>query len=403
MLTRVHSLPVICIVSALVCLTASNAWAQSSAGEFQRILNEKATFEAADFAALEQGHTIVKLTPITDKREVALSGLVGLRTNADQFLRSYLDGLTHQNNQTVLEAGRFGSAPDVADLQQLTIDDRDIEDLKACVAGDCEIKLSANMIERFRREVNWQAPDYQAQATQLLKMMLVEYVRDYVSRGPAALIEYNDKRNGVRLADEQQALGSASGYLNDLLRDAGSGMRLVEDTIIWSKFKFGLKPVLVINHVRAYRDEREHGPQVLVSSNQIYANHYFTSSLSLTAFVNLPGTTPYLVYENRSRTDGLVGPFSKIKRGVIEKKSVAGLKSILEHSKMRLEGSAFNAATTAVAVHQSTSWGQRLFGGIRPILWGLVIFALGALLLLRRIENIRVPIKQPRIDTRGEQ
>src|SRR5687768_2818736 len=121
MLTRVHSLSVICIVSALLCLTASNAWAQSSAGEFQRILNEKATFEAADFAALEQGHTIVKLTPITDKREVALSGLVGLRTNADQFLRSYLDGLTHQNNQTVLEAGRFGSAPDVADLQQLTI------------------------------------------------------------------------------------------------------------------------------------------------------------------------------------------------------------------------------------------------------------------------------------------
>ena len=149
-----------------------------------------------------------------------MCGLVSLRTTADQFLRSYIDGMTRQNNQTVLEAGRFGTAPAVADLQQLTIDAAEIEDLKQCVAGDCQMKLSAQMIERFRRDVNWQAADYQAQATQLLKTMLVEYVRDYQARGPAALIEYNDKRNGVRLADEQQALGSASGYLNDLLRDA---------------------------------------------------------------------------------------------------------------------------------------------------------------------------------------
>jgi hypothetical protein len=214
--------------------------------------------------------------------------------------------------------------------------------------------------------------------------MLVEYVSDYLARGPAALIEYNDKRDVVRVADEQQALVSASGYLSDLLRDKQSGMQLVEDSIIWSKVKFGLKPVLVINHVRAYKVERDHGPQVLVVSNQLYANHYFTSSMALTAFVNVPGTTPYLVYENRSRADGLVGPFGKIKRSVIESKSVEGLKSVLQHSKLRLEGPIPNAAETAIEAHQSPGWGQRLFGGIRPLLWVLVISALLALLLLGR-------------------
>lgn len=400
MVTRGLALLTVSILCALVCLSTNTALAQSSSGEFQRILNEKAAFEPADFAALEKGQTIVKLTPITDKREIAVCGLVSLRTNAEQFLRSYLDGMTH-NNQTVLEAGRFGPAPAVADLQQLTVDAADIEDLKQCVVGDCQMKLSAAMIERFRREVNWQAVDYQAQASQLLKTMLVEYVSDYLARGPAALIEYNDKRNEIRLADELQALGAASGYLNDLQRDAGSGMRLVENAIIWSKIKFGLKPVLVINHVRAYKHERDSGPQVLVTSSQIYANHYFTSSLALTAFVNLPGSTPYLVYENRSRTDGLVGPFSKIKRGVIQKKSIEGLKSVLEHSKMRLEGSSDTATNTAVAANLSAGWKQRLFGGIRPVLWGLVAFGLVALLLLRRMEYIRVPVKQ-RITTRGK-
>lgn len=405
MLTRVQFLSVVSTVTALLCLLTISepaVRAQSSTGELQRILTEKAAFGPADFAALEQGQTIVKLTPITDKREVAVCGLVSVRTNADQFLRSYLDGMTRQNKQTILEAGRFSSAPAVADLQQLTIDAGDIEDLKQCVAGDCEIKLSAKMIERFRSEVDWQASDYQAQATQLLKTMLVEYVRDYVARGNAALIEYNDKRYGVRLADEQQALSSASGYLTDVLRDARSGMRLVEDAIVWSKVKFGLKPVIFINHVKSYKDERDHGPQVLVVSHQIYANHYFTSSLALTALVNVPGATPYLVYENRSRADGLVGPFSKIKRSIIESKSVEGLKSILQHSKLRLEGASSSAADTAVAAHRSTTWGQRLFGGIRPLLWVLFISSLVALILLRRIENVRVPMKETRAVTRGK-
>jgi hypothetical protein len=402
MLTRVHSIPLNCIVATLVCLAATGALAQSSTNEFQRVLSEKAAFGPADFAALQQGQTIVKLTPITDKREVAVCGLVSLRTTAEQFLWSYLDSMTRQNNQTVLEAGRFGNAPSAADLQQLTLDSRDVDDLRECMTGDCQIKLSAKMIERFRNEVDWQASDYPAQATQLLKTMLAEYVSDYLARGPAALIEYNDKRDVVRVADEQQALGAASGYLNDLLRNTQSGMQLVQDAIIWSKVKFGLKPVLVVNHVRAYKLERDYGPQVLVASNQIYANHYFTSSLALAAFVNVPGATPYMVYENRSRTDALFGPFSRLKRGVIEKKSVAGLKSILEHSKSRLEGSASTTAETAVAANQSTSWGRRLFGGIRPLLWVLVLSAFAALLLLRRTETIRVPVKETRITTRGK-
>jgi len=402
MRTRVNFLPLLCTLCALVCLTTTAVPAQSSAGEFQRILNEKAAFQPADFAALEQGQTIVKLTPITDKREIAMCGLVTLRTSADQFLRTYLENMTRQNNQTILEAGRFGTAPAVADLQQLTIDAAEIEDLKACVAGDCSLKLSAKMIERLRREVDWDASDYEEQATLLLKTMLTEYVRDYVARGPEALIEYHDKRNRIRLADEQQALGSASGYLTDLLREAGSGMQVVEDVIIWSKIKFGLKPVLVINHVRAYKPERETGLQVLVASNQIYAMHYFTSSLALTAFVSVPGASPYLVFENRSRTDGLVGPFSKLKRGVIEKKSVAGLKAILEHSKTSIEGPAYAGENAAAAMRRSTGWSRRLFGGIRPLLWVLVLSALAALLLLRRTEYLRFSMKESRITTRGK-
>ena len=406
MVTRGNYPSVIVIAIALIYLSANSTLAQTSPADFQRILQQKAAFETADFTALEKGQTVVKLTPITDKREVAVSGLVSLSTSADRFLQSYIDGMTRKN-QTVLEAGRFGSAPAVADLQQLTVESADIEDLKQCVVGSCELKLSANMIERFRREIDWQASDYQIKATELLKRMLVEYVGDYLKRGNAALIAYHDKRDEVRLADEHQALNTAPGYLNDLRRESQSGMRLVEDAIVWSKIKFGLKPVLVINHIKVYRDAREYGPQVLVASKQIYANHYFNSSLALTGFISVPGATPaaYLVYENRSRTDGLQGAFSKFKRRMIENKVAGGLKSVLEHTRLSLDAevnaaSHVDAAETKVVAHQSVGWGQRLFGGVRPLLWVLMISALLTLLVLGRIERVRVP--PTRITSRGK-
>jgi hypothetical protein len=289
----------------------------------------------------------------------------------------------------VLEIGTFGAVPTLADLQNLTLEAKDIEDLKDCIAGDCQIKLSAAMIERFAKEINWQAPDYAAQATQLFRTMLFEYVRDYRARGDMALITYGDKSTEVRLAEEHAALTKASGYLNDIFAATGSSSELqpVEELLVWSKIKFGLKPVIAINHVTIYRRRRELGPQILAVSKQIYANHYFNSSLALTAFVTLAGPTSYLVYENRSRADGLEGPFSKLKRSVVEKKAVEGLKGILEHSKLTLEAPLLSPASATLSRTPVEGWGRRLFGGVRPLLWLLVISAVIALLVLRNYEG----------------
>jgi hypothetical protein len=386
MLTRARHFPVLVVVLGLLCSGAATADGQTSQAELQKVLRDKAAFAETDFAALERGETIVKLAPVQDKREIALSGLVNLRASADEFLRSYRESLTHRTNAAVLEIGSFSATPVLSDLQNLTLEPADIEDLKECVVGDCELKLSAAMIHRFTREVNWQAPDYAQQATQLFRTMLLDYVRDYRARGSAALIEYNDKSDAVRVAEEQRQLTGTSGYLNDVLAGAmATQTRPAEELLVWSKIKFGLKPVIAVNHVTIYKDDRELGPQVLAVSRQIYANHYFDSSLALTAFVTVAGPTSYLVYENRSRADGLAGPFSKFKRKVVENKAAEGLKGILEHSKLTLEAplSGGDSATASA----NGGWKQRLFGGIRPLLWFMIISGLIALFLLRNYEG----------------
>ena len=372
------------LCSLLVCLGASTTLSQSSVAEFQKLLREKAAFDKADLAALQTKQPVVRLSPVADKREVAVSGVVKVRAGAEDFLKSYRDGMTRKNNAAILEIGSFAKEPSLADLQSLTIEPGDIEDLKDCVVEDCQVKLSASMIERFRNEIDWQSSDHHTAVTNLFKQVLLDYVRDYRMRGDAALIEYNDKRNEVNLAKEQRTLASASGYINGVLADPNSGLQLVDDAIVWSKIKFGLKPVLAINHIQIYRRDREVGPQVIVASKQIYANHYFNAFHALTAFVSMPGATEgaYLVFENRSIADGLEGPFSKIKRNVVEKKVVESLRAILEQSKSSLEGNDVTVATTEFSSHQSYSWGRRLFGGIRPLLWFLSISALIALLAL---------------------
>ncbi len=380
MLTRNQCL----LCTFLVCLGTSTALAQASFTEFQKVLVEKAAFEQTDFATLSREQPFARLVPVSDKREVAVSGLVNIRASADDFLRVYRESMTRQNNAAILEIGSFAKEPSLADLKNLTVDVQDIEDLKECIVGECQVKLSAAMIERFRREIDWQAPDYQLKATNLFKQLLLDYVRDYRSRGDAALIEYNDKRDEISVAAEHRALTGASGYVNDVLADKQSGLQLFEDAIVWSKIKFGLKPVIAINHITIYRRNVDIGPQAVVASKQIYANHYFNAFLALTAFVKVPDSGAYLVYENRSRADGLEGPFGKIKRGVVEKKALEGLRNILAQSKASLDGPGLSATAAELSSSANYGWGRRLFGGIRPLLWLLMLSALIAFIALGR-------------------
>src|SRR6266498_593659 len=352
--------------SAIVWLGTNITLAQNSVSEFHNILHEKAAFNETDFAALGQGQAVVRLLPVRDKREVAVCGLVKLQVAADVFLKSFRESMTQKSNPAILEIGRFNDTPTANDLQTLTIEDRDLEDLKECVVGDCKLKLSAMMIERLRKEIDWEGPDYRIQATQLLKQILLDYVRDYLARGDAALIEYNDKSKEVRLAEEERALMAGSTYINNVLPEFRQHLRgsrkselsIVESAIVWSKIKFGLKPVIAINHITVYEREQETGPQVVVTSKQIYANHYFDSSLALTAFVNIADASPgsYLFYENRSRADGLGGIFSKMKRGIVEDKAIDGLKNILESSKANLNAETLSQIESASPADSERSW-----------------------------------------------
>jgi len=79
--------------------------------EFQKVLREKASLEEPDFAALQLNQPVVRLVPATDKREVAVTGLVNINASAEEFLRLYRDSMMRKNNAAILEIGSFGHEP----------------------------------------------------------------------------------------------------------------------------------------------------------------------------------------------------------------------------------------------------------------------------------------------------
>lgn len=338
--------------------------AELTIDQLHRYLSAQAKFDNAEINLFKNGEMIAKLLPAGDKNEVAVCGIIILNAPPEVGLRSFQEVLASQNRTSIVDFGSFSEIPEIGDLKTLTLDKKEIEDLKECRIGNCRLKLSAAMINRFQKEVDWNSPGYAKQVTALYKQLLVEYVRDYLLSGEAALIEYNDKSEAVRLREEHQTLVERLLWVNESAPEFAQYLRdfprfeisNVRNSIGWTKIKFGLKPVIVITQTITYTTACSDISQVISVSKQIYANHYFDSSMAMTALISFPksDSNSYLLYTNHSRSSSLDGVFSK----VVEKEAMNKLKSLLENTKISAEAALKTQNRNFEKSEQPTIWGR---------------------------------------------
>jgi hypothetical protein len=343
-LRKLHRAPsILCALLALLFL-CSQLNAQIADADLRKVLVQRAAFAADEIAAVKRGEPVAKLIAANDPREVAVVGVIELPSDPASALRAFQLSM-NLTAKSQLESGKFSDVPRVDDLQSLTLSDGDLADLRTCTVGDCKLKLSAAMIQRFQKSIDWNASDYREQANQLYRMMMVEYVTAYLQKGDAALIEYADQRVGLPLAREQESLLANLLYVNEAapefvryLKALPQSSVRVERSLSWARISFGLKPVLIITDVSTYRSEVDGAPQVLVLSKQIYANHYFDASLSLTAAIgNQTRTKSDLLYVNHSRSSALASTFSRLKHNIVDARATADLKSLLGQTRINLD------------------------------------------------------------------
>jgi hypothetical protein len=334
------------ILSALLSLLfiCPQTSARVANPELRKVLAERAAFGADQIAALERGEPVAKLIPSNDPRDVAVCGVIELPSDPETVLKAFQLSLSLKQ-KSILQSGKFTNTPRVEDLASLTLSDGDIADLKTCTVGNCKLKLSAAMIRRFQKSIDWNGIDNKEQANQLFRLMIVEYVTIYLKRGDAALIEYADESPTVALAREQESLLNNLLYVSDTAPEFVRHLKAfprsivpVEHSLSWAKIDFGLKPVLVITDVSTYRSDVDGVPRVLVLSKQIYANHYFDASLSLTAAIaDQTRTKSDLLYVNHSRAGALASSFSKFKHKIVEGRATEDLKNLLGQTRLNLD------------------------------------------------------------------
>ncbi|MEJ2152577.1 MAG: hypothetical protein P8Y29_06450 [Gemmatimonadota bacterium] len=293
-----------------------------------------------------RGDPVVKILDAKDPNEVAVVGILRVESSREQLVERFRDIESFKQSPNVLQIGRFSEPPRIADLQNLPIDSGDIDDLRACRVGDCGVKMSARAIARLQREVDWSAPEYRGRVSDFVRRMLLESVISYVEGGIAALGDYADQEEPLRLAQEFDAILEASPYLAEhapafhryLAGYPEVPLRGSEDFFYWSNEKLGLKSVISVTHVTIYTPPPHAGSDLLVASKQIYASHYFEASLGLAALVRERGEegAAYLVYLNRSRLDALGGSWSGLRRKIIENRLKHGTETNLVATRQRL-------------------------------------------------------------------
>ena len=388
------------IIFALLSILfiCSQLRAGTAGPDLLKVLAHHASFGADEIAALERGEPVATLISSTDPREVAVCGAIELPSDPESALKAFQLSMSLKAKSN-LASGKFSNVPRVEDLSSVTLSDTEIADLKTCTVGNCKLKLSAAMIQRFQNTIDWNAADYKEQTNQLFRLMMVEYVTAYLQKGDAALLEYADQSVRLPLAREQNSLLANLLYVNEAapefirhLKAFPQSTLPVERSLSWAKIDFGFKPVLMITDVSTYRSKVDGIPQVLVLSKQIYASHYFDASLSLTAAIgNQTQTKSDLLYVNHSRSSALASTFSKFKHKIVAGRATEDLKGLLGQTRLNLD-IVLNNSSPSVA----PTWAQRISKGpvLRIIAWLVLVIVIGrvsSLIVRRKVRPLRRP------------
>ena len=282
----------------------------------------------AEIAHLDNGEVVSRTLDVKNRREVATLGIVRIKTSPSKYVERLSDITTFKRTDDVLQIGRFSGRPQPSDVASMIIDDRDLKHLRDCRVDDCEVRLSADDIERIRRQIDWRATDASHKASALVQQLLVDYVSRYSQNGATATMEYADRAPRVNVGREFASLVDAdtitSAYAPRLRRHLldypASSAEKMTDFVYWSKELVRGRPVISITHVATAAAMDDSPVAYAIGSKQIYAMHYFDASLGLTLLVpDRTATSPatYVVYLNRSRIDLFDGLFGGVARRIV--------------------------------------------------------------------------------------
>ena len=317
--------------------------------EPQRFFREYVGLNDDQIATIRSGKALARILESRTPDEVFVFGAVYVESTPEKYVKlaSNIDSLRKLPNYLAIQ--EFSDPPQISDLDGFTLDEQDIQELKKCKPGHCEVQLPSESMEAFQQSVDWSSPDVTEQVNRLAKKLALEAITRYQQGGNAALGTYRDKSHPTVVADTFRSLLSRSKalplYLPELdhylLDYPNAPSEHIQSKFYWEKVNFGLKPTIRVVQAIVYRDAGTAGPRYAIAVKQLYASHYFETALDLTFCVPDPENRErpgfYLITLKGSQQAGLTGLKGSLVRKVAVDKTRSSLERALATIKQRLE------------------------------------------------------------------
>jgi hypothetical protein len=300
--------------------------------------------------SVRTGQAITKILPPRTPAEIFLFGAIYIDSTPERYLELSRDFERLRAVPGYLAIRELSSPPQLSDFKGFGLDGDEVNMLKSCLPGNCQLQMPSSVIEDLQRTVDQSAPEAEERVNRTLQTTALDRLIAYQREGNEVLGSYNDKRDSTDVARQFAYMLSYSKALprylpdlyNYLLAYPKGKPENVEEMFYWAKVKFGLKPTLRVVHVLTRKGERPDEPAYAIAEKQLYSSHYFQTALDLTFCIRdrdeprRPGF--YLVKVMGSEEAGLTG----LKGGVVRKvaversasslqKSLTVIKNVLEH------------------------------------------------------------------------
>ena len=297
-------------------------------------------------AAIRSGKAVVKVVESPTPDEVFVFGSVYVEANPESYLKlvSDVDALRKLPGYVAIRG--FSDPPQFSDLEGFTLEKQELDELKNCKEGHCDVQLPAEAMDGFKQSIDWSAPDVADRVNQLARKMALQALLNYMNGGNTALGVYRDKNHPAAVAETFETLitrlSALPVYLpelNEYLREYPKAKSdKVQAGFYWEEVNFGLKPTFRIVQRVVYRGTSPTDPAYALVEKQLYASHYFETALDLTLCVRdaqRPGF--YIITVKGSKQAGLTGLKGSMIRTVAVDKARSSLGRVLTTIKQRLE------------------------------------------------------------------
>jgi hypothetical protein len=297
------------------------------------------TLTAGERQRLNRGELVSRTLP-SGPSQVALFAATRIEAPPSALADATRSIADLKRSTFVLGIQRFSQPPVLSDLDSLVLPARDLEALRDCETGDCDLKLTAPEIQAIRA-VGSRPSD--AALQQAFRGVVLNRVTTYLAGGLAGVPPVANRSKTLPLARTMTVLQDASPCvlqappLSSWLRDYPAGGRDVESFVYWSQevYRAG-RPVVLATHVAILEDSNH----AIVVGKQILSTRYMDGAIAMTAITTDPATgTRYLAYLNRSSVDLLEGFWGGLLRRIVESKVRGEVPEIIEKLRQRLERS----------------------------------------------------------------